>query len=462
MTSYMLRKTKKIHFVGIGGIGMSGIAEFLHNKGYEITGSDLHLSETTAHLEKEGIKVYEGHRIENLDNVDVVVRSSAINEDNPEIIYAKNSKITVIRRAEMLAELMRMSFGIGIAGTHGKTTSTSMVGMILSAANLDPTVIVGGKVMNYGKNNLLGSGDYIVVEADEYDRSFLTLSPIIAAITNVEADHLDCYDNFSDIKNAFVTFANKVPFFGTVICCLDDLGVQEILPEIEKNIVTYGITRQADVRAINIQNHDFKSSFEVLYRNYNLGSLLLNTTGKHNIQNALLAISIGIEMNIAFDKIKKGLEEFKGVYRRLEYIGEIKGVKIFDDYAHHPTEIISTLQGVRENTEHRIIAVFQPHLYSRTRDFYHEFGRSFYNADVLIIVPIYPAREKPISGISGQMIVDSAIQSGHNHAFYIENNDMITNKIMEIIKKGDIVITLGAGDIYKYGKQLLEVEETQQ
>ncbi|MCL2063665.1 MAG: UDP-N-acetylmuramate--L-alanine ligase [Candidatus Cloacimonetes bacterium] len=457
----MLRKTKKIHFVGIGGIGMSGIAEFLHNQGYEISGSDLQSTELTNHLSNEGIKIFEGHRIENLENIDVLVKSSAVKDDNPEVIHALHTKIPVIRRAEMLAELMRMSFGIGIAGTHGKTTSTSMVGMILSAANLEPTVIVGGRVMNYGKNNLLGSGEYIVVEADEYDRSFLTLSPIIAAITNIEADHLDCYESLNDIKDAFVTYANKVPFFGSVVCCLDDIGVQSILPEIKKNIVTYGITRQADVRAINIENRDFKSKFEILYKDYNLGSIKINTIGKHNIQNALLAVSIGIEMNISFDKIKKGLEEFKGVYRRFEFIGEINKIKIFDDYAHHPTEIMATLQGVRENTENRVIAVFQPHLYSRTRDFYAEFGRSFYNADILVVTPIYPAREEEIEGISGQLIVDTAIQSGHNKAIYIENNELIIDTLIEIMNENDIIVTLGAGDIHKFGKKLYDLSSSE-
>ena len=455
MTSYMLRKTKKIHFVGIGGIGMSGIAEFLHNQGYEITGSDLQTSDVTQHLQNEGIKIYEGHCVENISNVDVVVKSSAVNDDNPEIVHAIQSKITVIRRAEMLAELMRMSFGIGIAGTHGKTTSTSMVGMLLHAANLEPTVIVGGKVMNFGKNNLLGSGEYMVVEADEYDRSFLTLSPIIAAITNIEADHLDCYSNLDDIKEAFIVFANKVPFFGSVVCCLDDIGVQEILPEIKKNIVTYGFTRQADVRPFNVQYKDFKSNFEVLYKDYNLGSLNLNTTGKHNIQNALLAVSIGIEMNIPFHQIKKGLEDFKGVFRRLEYIGEKQNIKIYDDYAHHPTEIIATLKGIRENTENRVIAVFQPHLYSRTRDFYQEFGRSFYNADILIVTPIYPAREMPIEGITGQLIVDTAIQSGHNNAIYVPDNELIVETINNLMQENDVIITIGAGDIYQFGKKLL-------
>jgi len=456
MRRNFLGRTKKIHFVGIGGIGMSGIAEFLHNNGFEITGSDMNLSEVTAHLQKEGIKVFEGHHVNNLDTVDVVVKSSAVKDDNPEVVYALSQKITVIRRAEMLAELIRMSFGVAVAGTHGKTTSTSMVGMVLSEAEFDPTVIVGGVVMNYGKNNLMGSGDYIVVEADEYDRSFLTLSPIIAAITNIEADHLDTYKNLTEIKEAFVNFANKVPFFGCVVCCLDDKGVQSILPDIKKTIMTYGLSRQADVRAINVKHSNFKTSFEVLFKDYNLGIIELNSIGNHNIQNALLAVSVGIEMNIPFDKIKKGLIKFKGVQRRCELVGEKNGIKVIDDYAHHPTEIVATLSGIRENTENRIVAIFQPHLFSRTRDFVNEFGRSFYNADVMIITPIYPAREKPIEGVSGQLIANAAIQSGHSNVLYIDDNSKTVDILMDICKSGDIVITLGAGDIYKKGREYFE------
>ena len=456
MLKKLLGRTKKIHFVGIGGIGMSGIAEFLHNKGFEISGSDMQSSEVTAHLKNEGIKVYEGHHIDNLDTVDVVVKSSAVKDDNPEVAYALSQKITVIRRAEMLAELMRMSFGVAVAGTHGKTTSTSMVGMVLSEANFDPTVIVGGVVMNFGKNNLMGSGEYIVVEADEYDRSFLTLSPIIAAITNIEADHLDTYKNLTEIKEAFVNFANKVPFFGCVVCCLDDKGVQSILPDINKTILTYGLSKQADVRAINVKHSNFKTHFEVLWKDYNLGSIEMNSIGNHNIQNALLAVSVGIEMNIPFEKIKKGLVNFRGVQRRCELVGEKNGIKIIDDYAHHPTEIVATLSGIRENTENRIVAIFQPHLFSRTRDFVNEFGRSFYNADVMIITPIYPAREKPIEGISGQLIVNAAIQSGQSNAIYIDDNSKIVEILHQTCKSGDIVITLGAGDIYKKGKEYFE------
>ncbi|MBP7564034.1 MAG: UDP-N-acetylmuramate--L-alanine ligase [Candidatus Cloacimonetes bacterium] len=452
----MLGKTKKIHFVGIGGIGMSGIAEFLLNHGYEISGSDMQSSEITRYLENKGIPIIQGHDPKIIKDVDVVVKSSAVHDDNPEIVYAKSQKIPVIRRAEMLAELMRMSFGIGIAGTHGKTTCTSLVGMVLSNALLDPTVIVGGKVMNFGTNNRLGSGKYIVVEADEYDRSFLTLTPIIAAITNIEADHLDCYSNLADIKNAFIQFANKVPFFGCVIACLDDTGVQSVLPEINKRITTYGLSRQADVRAINIRRDNFMTTFDVLYKDYILGDISTHLIGQHNIQNALLAIATGIEMDIPFELIKKGIEDFKGVFRRFEFKGEKSAIRVYDDYAHHPTEIKATLSGVRENTQKRILVLFQPHLYSRTRDFALDFGRSFYHSDLLFVAPIYPAREQPIEGVSGKLIADAAIQSGHHHVHYIEEKEDIVETVLSHLEENDVLITMGAGDIYKYGMEILE------
>lgn len=452
----MLGKTKKLHFVGIGGIGMSGIAEFLLNHGFEISGSDMHSTEITRYLQSKGARIIEGHNPEVIKDVDVVVKSSAVKDDNPEIQYALSQKIPVIRRAEMLAELMRMSYGVGIAGTHGKTTSTSLVGMVLSSAGLDPTVIVGGKVMNFGTNSRLGSGEYIVVEADEYDRSFLTLTPIIAAVTNIEADHLDCYENLADIKNAFTQFCNKVPFFGCVIACLDDNGVQTVLPQINKRITTYGLSRQADIRAINVKTENFQSKFDVLYKEYNLGTIVLNIIGKHNIQNALLAVAVGIEMDVPFEKIAEGLSEFKGVYRRFEFKGEKNYIKVFDDYAHHPTEIKATLSGVRDQTDNRVIVLFQPHLFSRTRDFYVEFGRSFYHADLLFVAPIYPAREEPIEGISGKMITDVAIQSGHHHVHYIENKEEIVQTVLDHLQPGDVLITMGAGDIYKYGMEVLE------
>ncbi len=451
----MLGRTKKIHFVGIGGIGMSGIAELLLNQGFEISGSDMHLTKITKHLLEKGAKITKGHKSELIKDADVVVKSSAVKNDNPEVAAALSRKIPVIRRAEMLSEIMRMSYGIGIAGTHGKTSTTSMVGMVLSAAKLEPTVIVGGIVNNFGSNNLLGSGKYIVVEADEFDRSFLSLSPIIAGITNIDADHLDCYKDLKSIKKAFIEYANKVPFFGSVIVCLDDHGVQSIIPEIKKEIVTYGLSKQANLRAENIEMKDFKSDYITVFDRKKLGKIKLNVMGVHNILNSLLAIASGLELDIPFPEIQKGLSEYNGVFRRFEFKGEKNGIAVYDDYAHHPTEIEATLKGIKENTKKRIIVVFQPHLFSRTRDFYREFGRSFFQSDLLIVTPIYPAREKPLPEISGKMIADAATQSGHKNVHYVESNDQIISQIDEVAKPEDIVITMGAGNIYRFGEKFI-------
>ncbi len=467
----MLGRTKKIHFVGIGGIGMSGIAEFLHNQGFIITGSDLQRSEVTDHLESKGISVNIGHDPALIMNTDVVVKSSAVKDENPEIATALEKQIPVIRRAEMLAELMRMSYGIGIAGTHGKTTTTSIVGLLFKEANLDPTVIVGGKVKNFGSNNVMGTGKYIIVEADEFDRSFLSLTPIIAGITNIEADHLDCYKNLDAIKEAFIEFANRVPFFGCIIACLDDKGVQSILPSLHKRVVTYGLSPQADIRADNIAAIDqgcqnrisskeqdytsFITEFDIHFRNKLLGRVRLNVPGIHNIQNALQAIAIALELDIDFKDIKRGLELFTGVYRRFEFKGMVKNILIYDDYAHHPTEIIATLKGIKESSSRRVVAIFQPHLFSRTKDFYKDFGHSFFFSDVLIVTPIYPAREKQIPGITGRLIADEAVAAGHKNVTYVDDNTKIVSEVKSLIKEGDFVITLGAGNIYKQGEQLI-------
>jgi len=452
----MLGKTRKIHFVGIGGIGMSGIAEFLHNQGLEISGSDLKKSDLTNHLEKIGISIFEGHDPKLIKDMDVVVKSSAVRDNNPEIISAKAQKIPVIRRAEMLAEITRMSYSIGIAGTHGKTTTTSMAGMVLEAAGLEPTIIVGGKVMNFGSNNVMGSGKYIVVEADEYDHSFLSLSPIIAGITNIDSDHLDCYNNFDNIKSAFVEYANKVPFFGCVIACLRDPGVQAILPLINKKVVTYGTSRQSDVQAINIKMEGFRAQYDALYKGYCLGRIEMKVTGMHNILNSLLAVSMGLELDIPFKSIQKGLSEYKGVYRRFELKAEVNDIAIFDDYAHHPTEITATLEGFKESTQRRIVVIFQPHLYSRTRDFYQDFGRAFFSCDVLILTPIYPAREQAIPGVTSKLIAEAAIQCGHHNVTCIDHNDEIVKTTLELLRAGDIVITMGAGNIWQYGEELIK------
>ncbi|NLO43808.1 MAG: UDP-N-acetylmuramate--L-alanine ligase [Candidatus Cloacimonetes bacterium] len=452
----MLGRTQKIHFIGIGGIGMSGIAEFLLNQGLEISGSDMKKSEITAHLEKRGIKVNEGHDPNLIHDADVVVKSSAVNDDNPEIVAAKALKIPVIRRAEMLAEITRMSFSIGIAGTHGKTTSTSMAGLVLEAAGLDPTIIVGGKVKNFGSNNVMGSGNYIIVEADEYDHSFLSLTPCIAGITNVDEDHLDCYRNLDDIKGAFIEYANKVPFFGSVIACLDDPGVQAILPLIQKRIITYGFSRQADVQAVNVDLKNFKASYDLTFKGYKLGRISMNVTGRHNIQNSLLACALGLELDIPFKHIQEGMAAFCGVYRRFEYKGEAGGITLYDDYAHHPTEILATLEAFKDSVDKRIVALFQPHLYSRTRDLYEQFGKAFFSCDCLIVAPIYPAREKPIPGIDSKLIADVAIQSGHKMVKVIDKNASIVKETLSILKPGDLLITIGAGNIWQYGEEILQ------
>lgn len=452
----MLGRTKKIHFIGIGGIGMSGIAEFLFNQGLEISGSDMKKSDITAHLEDLGIKITEGHNPDLVHDADVVVKSSAVKDDNPEIIAAKAMRIPVIRRAEMLAEITRMSFSIGISGTHGKTTSTSMAGLVLEAAGLDPTIIVGGKVKNFGSNNVMGSGKYIVVEADEYDHSFLSLTPCIAGITNVDEDHLDCYRNLDDIKGAFIEYANKVPFFGSVIACLDDPGVQTILPQINKKIVTYGLSRQADVQALNIVMKNFTTSYDLSYKGYKLGKISMKVSGKHNIQNSLLAASIGLELDLPFKSIQDGMASFSGVYRRFELKGEAKDITIYDDYAHHPTEIIATLEGFKDSVDRRIVALFQPHLYSRTRDLYKKFGKAFFSCDCLILAPIYPARELPIPGVSSKLIADVAIQSGHHQVHTIEDNAQIVSETIALLKPNDILITIGAGNIWQYGEEILQ------
>ncbi len=453
----MFKSVRKIHMVGIGGIGMSGIAEILLDQGFEVTGSDRSLSEITDRLEKLGATIHKGHAAKNLDEADVVVYSSAVHKDNLELIAAAEKKIPVIRRAEMLAELMRMKYGIAIAGTHGKTTTTSMTSLVLMEGGLDPTVIVGGKLSSFGGTNArLGRGDYIVVEADEFDRSFLQLTPVIAAITTLEREHLDIYTDLEDIKRAFVEFANKVPFYGFVILCLDEPSIQEILPLIRKKVVTYGLNPQSDLRAVNISFHENHSKFNLIRHGKDLGEVTLKVPGLHNIKNSMAAIGIGLEIGIGFEEIKRAVESFTGVYRRLELKADVDGVMVVDDYAHHPTEVQATLSALKSGwPEKRVVAVFQPHLYSRTRDFHDEFGRSFLNADLLVVTEIYPAREEPIQGITGELVVNDARAFGHKEAHYIPDKKQLPEFLAKTAKPGDIVVTLGAGDISKYGEEFI-------
>jgi len=455
----MFKNIKKVHFVGIGGIGMSGIAEILINQGFEVSGSDRALSEVTDRLKDLGAEVYEGHAPENLKDADVLVYSSAVTTNNPEVAAAVKRNIPIIKRSEMLAETMRMKYGIGIAGTHGKTTTTSMVGLTLTEGGIDPTIIVGGKLSGLGGTNArLGNGEFIVVEADEFDRTFLKLTPVIAVLTTLESEHLDTYKDLDDIKSAFIEFANKVPFYGFVVICLDEPALQDIKPSINKKVLTYGVTAQADIRAVDITHSEFSSTYTVKYKGEELGKIKLNVPGLHNVKNSLVAVSIARELGIEFPKIKIALEKFSGVYRRFE-IKYDKKILVVDDYAHHPTETTATLSGIRAGWDRRLIVVFQPHLYSRTRDFYQEFGRSFLNTDVFICTDVYPAREEPIEGVSGKLISDITEKFGHKNVHYIEDKNKLPDFLMSVVKDKDIVVTMGAGDIWKFGNKFVEMME---
>jgi UDP-N-acetylmuramate--alanine ligase len=456
----MFSSIKKIHFVGIGGIGMSGIAEILLDQGFTVSGSDAAASETTERLQKLGATVFQGHQPEHVaPDVDALVYSSAVSLDNPEIVEARRRKIPIIRRAEMLAEVMRLKYGIGIAGTHGKTTTTSMISLVLMEGGLDPTVIVGGKLSGLGGTNArLGKGEFIVVEADEFDRSFLSITPTIAVLTTLETDHLDCYRDLEDIKGAFIQFASKVPFYGFVVLCLDEPALLDIMPQLsKKKIITYGLNPQADVQAVEVRHRENTSTFTVVRGRAELGAITLQVPGKHNIQNALAAISVGLELGVPFGKIKSGIEQFTGVYRRWEKKGEVNGVVVYDDYAHHPTECRATLEGVKAGWRRRVVCVFQPHLFTRTRDFYEEFAKAFLLSDVLVVTDVYPAREEPIQGVTGELIVEAAKRFGHKEVHYVPEKKQIPAFLKSHVQDGDIVITMGAGDIWKYGEEFLKL-----
>ena len=438
---------------------MSGIAEILLNEGFTITGSDKALSEVTERLQRLGATVYEGHDRKNVKpDVDVIVYSSAVGPDNPEIREAERRKIPVIRRAEMLAEVMRLKYGIGIAGTHGKTTTTSMIGLVLMEGGLDPTVIVGGKLSGLGGTNArLGGGEFIVVEADEFDRSFLSITPTIAVLTTLETDHLDCYRDLEDLKEAFFQFASKVPFYGFIVLCLDEPALLDIMPQLrKKKIITYGLNPQSDLQAVDMVHKENRTTFTVLQAGEERGTIKLNVPGKHNVRNALAAIAVGLELGVSFERVKSGIEKFTGVYRRWEIKGDVNGIVLYDDYAHHPTEVEATLSGAKAGWRKRIVCVFQPHLYSRTRDFYEEFGKAFFHADVLIVTDVYPAREDPIQGITGELIAHAAKQFGHKDVHYVPSKTDVPDYLWKVVKKGDLVVTMGAGDIWRYGEEFLK------
>jgi UDP-N-acetylmuramate--alanine ligase len=452
----MFRKIQKIHFVGVGGIGMSGIAELLINLGYEVSGSDLKPSPITDRLSRLGGKIVIGHAAENIQNANVVVFSSAARPDNVEVVEARRRQIPVIPRAEMLAELMRLKYGVAVAGAHGKTTTTSMVATVLVHGGFDPTVVIGGRLNAFGSNAKLGKGDFLVAEADESDGSFLKLTPTIAIVTNIDREHLDHYANLAEISSAFVTFVNKVPFYGCAILCLDDPNVQAIIPSVERRIISYGTSNQADLVASHITFQGFGSSFDVRHRGEALGSMALKIPGKHGVLNSLAAVAAGVELGIPFQRIASALADFQNADRRFQIKGEAQGVLVVDDYAHHPAEIMATLGAARRSCDRRVVAVFQPHRYSRTLALEEDFARAFYDADVLIALPIYAAGEDPIPGVDSARIVDQVKKFGHRDATATADFAGALRLLNERLQPGDLLITLGAGDVWKIGDQYLE------
>jgi UDP-N-acetylmuramate--alanine ligase len=451
-------RLRRIHFVGAGGVGMSGLAEILLlSTPLEISGCDRERSENTERLTKLGARIAYGHDPSHVGEADVVVISSAIGEANPEVVAAREKGVPVIRRAEMLAEIMRLKQGVAVAGTHGKTTTTSLTGMVLTEAGFDPTIVVGGQVRILGTNARLGKGEFLVAEADEYDRSFLELTPVVAVITNVEADHLDCYRDLADIQDAFAIFANRVPFYGAVVACLDDPGVREVLPRIQRRIVTYGESEEALLQARSIDLHASGTRFEVWEgRTWCLGTVRLPIPGRHNVANALAAIAVGRELSIPFPTIAAALAGFTGVVRRFETKGERGGVLVVDDYAHHPTEIAATLAAARQVFPgRRLVAVFQPHLFTRTRDFALDFGRALTACDVAVVTDVYPSREKPIPGITGELVAEAARQAGHRDVVYVPDRGRMGGELERRLRAGDVLLTLGAGDVLRFGEAYL-------
>jgi len=453
----MYQKAYKIHFVGIGGIGMSGIAELLISLGYKVSGSDLKSSPITRRLKKQGATIYIRHKKEQVKDANVCVTSTAISSDNPEVIQAKENMIPIIPRAEMLAELMRIKYSIAISGAHGKTSTTAMVSEVLNTAGLDPTVIIGGLLKTLDTNALHGKGEFIVAEADESDGSFLKYSPAVAIVTNIDLEHLDYYKGIDEIKEKFVRFINSVPFYGLSILCLDNEHIQNILPKISVRYTTYGMTAQADTQAKDIHFKGNQSFFTVFHNKEKLGNVTLNLAGEHNISNALASIATGLELNIDFEIIKKALEKIEGVKRRLEIKGEKKGILVMDDYGHHPTEIRATLEAVRRSySKKRIIVLFQPHRYTRTRELFDDFTRSFYRSDILILLPIYAASENKIQGITSEKLLLGIKAHGHKNVSFAADFKKAISAIEKIIKKDDLILTLGAGDIYTLGEKLLD------
>ena len=450
------RKIQQIHFVGIGGIGMSGIAEVLLNLGYRITGSDAKETEITKRLAQLGCTITYGHRGENVKGAHVVVTSSAIKRDNPEIKEAHAQMIPVIARAEMLAELMRMKYSIAVAGTHGKTTTTSMAATVLAHAGLDPTMVIGGRLNSLGSNARLGEGEFLVAEADESDGTFLRLSPTIAIVTNIDPEHLDYYDNIEHLKRTFEEFINKVPFYGSSILCLDHDNVRSLIPSVDKRYITYGIDQEANIRGEAIRPKGWGIEFKVSWHDRPLGGVKLRMPGIHNVYNALAAIACGLELEIEFRLIQEALEGFAGVQRRFQLKGEHAGVTVIDDYAHHPVEIRVTLEAAKGIGKKRVIALFQPHRYTRTRDFFDEFLTAFSQADTLFLTDIYPAGEDPIPGVTGEALFQGFKKRGNLEVFYVPEKEKLIEAVVPHLNPGDNVMTLGAGNIWEVSEIIVE------
>ena len=452
------RKIKHIHFVGIGGIGMSGIAELLLNLGFDISGSDISNNENVKRLKRIGVMVFHGHNPKNIKNCDVLVYSSAVSLNNSEIIKAKQMRIPVIKRAEMLGELINLKdTSIAISGTHGKTTTSSMIGSMLTHAQKEPTLVVGGLVQNLNSNSKLGEGEVIVVEADEFDRSFLSLKPTIAIVNNIELEHTDCYKDLNDLENSFLQFCQSVPFYGSVLVNIDSLSVTSILHRIERPVTTFGLSRDAAFRAEELEFKENKSTYSLFRAEENLGKIHLNVPGEHNIMNSLGAVALGFELGLSFNSIKNGLLSYNGVRRRFDIKGTHNEIMVVDDYAHHPTEVLATIEAAKKGWGKKLIVVFQPHLFSRTKEFHKEFAKSLEKADFIILTSIYPSREKPISGVTSKLISDNIAQSKKDTLYNINELDEAITILNEIAKPGSMILTLGAGDIWRFSDKYLSI-----
>jgi UDP-N-acetylmuramate--alanine ligase len=453
----MFGNIRHIHFVGIGGSGMSGIAEVLINLGYVVSGSDQKRSPVTDRLTAQGARVFEGHAASNVEGAHVVVISTAVRPTNPEVVEARRMGVPVIPRAEMLAELMRLKYGVAVAGSHGKTTTTSMIALILDKGGLDPTVVVGGRLGVLGSGARLGRGDFMVAEADESDRSFLKLSPTVAVVTNIDREHLDTYKDLADVQEAFLGFVNKVPFYGAGVVCLDDGPVQDILPRVERRLVTYGLSPQAQVSARDVRLRPMGSSYLAMVSEHTLGEIELAVPGAHNVLNSLAAVAVGLELAVPFDSIRQGLAGFTGVDRRFQVRGEAGGVLVVDDYGHHPTEIRATLETLRGRAgSRRTVVLFQPHRYTRTQHLWDEFCRAFHLADLLLLADIYPAGEEAIPGVSSETLAEAIARRGHRQVVYVGDLRAAGERLAKEVREGDVVLTLGAGSVWTAGDDLLK------